>query len=131
MDREGNNAPTKGVDLLSVKNVILLVLGVTSFILIYKFMKYRKKVSEFERKNKIDEKMKMSREKRLQELEKEMIVNKEKMREQMNKGNDKKDKALDSDKAKPDSKDNSSFSHFRDLSNYYRPSIRNRLCEKL
>ncbi|ANQ10555.1 Uncharacterized protein PCOAH_00048700 [Plasmodium coatneyi] len=126
MDREGNKAPAKGVDLLTVKNVILLVLGVISFILIYKFMKYRKRVSEFERKNKIDEKMKMSREKRLQELEKEMMVNKEKMKEQMNKGDDKKDKALDSDKPKPDSKDNSSFNHFRDLSNYYRPSIRNR-----
>ncbi|EDL46974.1 hypothetical protein PVIIG_01355 [Plasmodium vivax India VII] len=131
MDRVGNKAPAKGVDLLTVKNVILLVLGVTAFILIYKFMRHRKRVSEFKRNSEIDKKMKMSREKRLQELEKEMMANKQKMSEQVNKGDDKKDKALDSDKPKPDSKNNSSFSHFRDLSNYYRPSIRNRLREKL
>ncbi|EUD64374.1 hypothetical protein C922_05255 [Plasmodium inui San Antonio 1] len=132
MDREGKKAPAKGVDFLTVKNVILLVFGVISFILIYKFMKYRKRVSEFKRNKEIEKKMKMSREKRLQEWEKEMMVNKKKMSEQMNKGDDKKkDKALDSDKPKPDSKDNSWFSHFRDLSNYYRPSVRNRLHEKI
>ncbi|KJP89746.1 hypothetical protein AK88_00454 [Plasmodium fragile] len=126
MDREGRRSPEKGVDFLTVKNVILLGFGVICFILIYKFMKYRKRVSEFERNKKIGEHMKMSREKRLQELEKEMMVNKQKMSEQMNKADDKKDKTLDSAKPKADSKDDSSFSHFRDLSNYYRPSIRNR-----
>ncbi|SBS96432.1 selenoprotein, putative (Sel4) [Plasmodium malariae] len=74
----------------------------------------------------MDIKMKMSREKKLQELEKEMIANKEKMKEQIKKRDEEKEKVLDSSKQKPSSKDNSAFNHFKDYSNYYRPSIRNR-----
>ncbi|SBT45256.1 selenoprotein, putative [Plasmodium ovale wallikeri] len=127
MDKMENRELMKGVTVRMVKNVLMTIIAIALLIFIYKFMKYKRKISEYKRNREINEKMKMSREKKLQELEKEMIANKEKMKERVKKGEDeKKDKQSDASKQRPGSTDNSTFNHFRDYSNYYRPSIRNR-----
>lgn len=121
-----------GATFLTIKNAVLIIIIALFIIVVYKYVKYKNKISETKRNNEIYEKMKISREKQLQKLEEEMIVNKNKMNESL-KNTDKEtnNKTLNSSTPKSNSKDKSTFSHFKDYSNYYKPSIRDRLYSHL
>ncbi|CAD2093375.1 selenoprotein, putative [Plasmodium vinckei brucechwatti] len=127
MDKLKYNVSRMGTTFLTIKNVLFILAIVLFVIVVYKYVKYKNKISEAKRNNEIHEKMKISRERQLQKLEEEMIINKKKMSENLkNTDKEKSNKILDSSTPKPNSKDKSTFSHFKDYSNYYKPSIRDR-----
>ncbi|ETW16349.1 hypothetical protein PFAG_05341 [Plasmodium falciparum Santa Lucia] len=132
MDTNENMKNVKDMMSFTTKNIIYIFIGISLLIFIYKILKKNKKDAEVKRNNEISIKMKLSREKQLQELDKEMMINKEKMKEQNIKKNEEKKKDADQAKPKLGSKDNSSFNHLNDYSNYYRPSLKNRFvnCHK-
>ncbi|KEG03074.1 hypothetical protein YYE_02005 [Plasmodium vinckei vinckei] len=132
MDKLKYNVSRMGTTFLTIKNV-LLIFGIVLFVMaVYKYVKYKNRIYEAKRNNEIHEKMKISRERQLQKLEEEMIINKKKMNENLkNTDKEKSNKILDSSTPKPNSKDKSTFCHFKDYSNYYKPSIRDRLYNHL
>ncbi|ETB59681.1 hypothetical protein YYC_03109 [Plasmodium yoelii 17X] len=132
MDKLKYNVSGMGTTFLTIKNVLFIIMIALFIIVVYKYVKYKSKISEAKRNNEIYEKMKISREKQLQKLEEEMIINKKKMNENLkNTDKENNNKTLDSSTPKSNSKDKSTFSHFKDYSNYYKPSIRDRLYNHL
>lgn len=137
MDTEGGTEY-----FFSVKNGILLLLGVSICVYMYVNYYYRTNdsVNEAAKKSEMDQKMKIAREKRIQQLEKEMEMNKEKIKqqkEQEQKEKEKREKDKEKEKEKTSSQNiqrnghnSSTFDHFHDNTRYYRPSIRNRYAGK-
>lgn len=124
----------------SVKNGILLLLGVVICVYMYVNYYYRtnNSVNEAAKKSEMDQKMKIARQKRIQQLEKEMELNKEKIKQQKEKEQkekEKREKEKEREKtlsrnAQTNGQNSSTFDHFHDNTRYYRPSIKNRYAGK-
>lgn len=127
MDGGTSTTTTSGVSKGANHTILLVVaflIGIGLYYILFKNNNVGNKANRIEEMNM---KMKLAREKRLQEIEKEMEINKAKMKAEKEKEKDKQKEDNDANKKKKLTLNtNTEFNHFRDVGNYYRPSVKNR-----